>query len=587
MKKGGTMRYPLILNFVVTIVTTVLAPNLVLAGDPLDLLATGNHLDKYEITSSDETFQIQLPDINNELMTKDHVMFKKYYLNQLSSRVDLINEINHYIKNIEDDKKNNIKTEVQNKIKIGKDIRKSLSILTDCADQISQSYVLSHPDFELMEKVFEISDSINLNYQSIILPRIRLENIFRIIGGSFSSKSGERPVQFSYTTDQSAETDPDSNTFWQKPKDVSSLDLTVAFNRKELPDYSGTVFQYDQAKTGHGVHPGFKVKSDGVQYKIRLGTRGYSAKHDDAEYRVGPFATRILFALGYNSLPIDTLKILRVKYDRRLLSEYNMRAGIPVKIGLGKKFNIVDKNINKYADPFANIYKIILKDGSVIDRYDFKLKILIESKDKKAALNPELYNSEFEETISEVQYKNTSIEKINDDFTSVGPWDWNNSRHIEHKELRGYALLAAWLGQFDARVDNTRLYLIKDKKNNITLMRNYITDVGSGLGATGSVLRVSTDNVKKFKSKVLKVHPRDKDQVISKGFQVITTNKTFESMTAKDAKWMLGYIDQLSEKQIKSALEVSGFEPIEVDQIYQKLMQRKENIRQVLAKVLH
>jgi tRNA(Ser,Leu) C12 N-acetylase TAN1 len=88
-----------------------------------------------------------------------------------------------------------------------------------------------------------------------------------------------------------------------------------------------------------------------------------------------------------------------------------------------------------------------------------------------------------------------------------------------------------------------------------------------------------------MRNEVLKVHPKDPEQVISTGFQTVTTNKTFESMNVKDAKWMLGYIDQLTESQIRNALRVSGYDQAEEDAIYLKLMLRKENIRQVIEQV--
>ena len=559
-------------------VLSLVVSHLAFAGAGIDSLPTGNKLYRYSSVSNQETFKIEIPDLKNSSMTEEHVIFKSYYLNQSLSRLELNKDINMYLDKIEREKDENKPI-----FKLGKDARKALKHLMLISDEINESYVRSRPDFELMEKAFEITDSINLNYKIVILPRIRIGNIFSLILGSLNSKSGERPQNFT-AIDSSSEIDPVDSTFWQKPANISNRDTVASFDRSSLPDYSNTVFEYDEPKTGRGMHPGFRVKLDGVQYKIRMGKIGYASRHRDSEFRVASFSTRILYALGYNSLPIDRLDILKVKYDRRLLSEYNMRAGIPLEVGFGKKFNLVKTTINPYLSPFENIYRVVLKDGQIMSAKTFK-QMLFDSKRKKVALDSDRYDVEFEKQIKELHYKHVSIEKIDDNFTSVGPWDWNSPRHIEHKELRGYALLAAWLGQYDARVDNTRMYLIKDEKNNRILMRHYISDVGSGLGSSNPFFNADADQVKKMRNEVLKVHPKDPEQVISTGFQTVTTNKTFESMNVKDAKWMLGYIDQLTESQIRNALRVSGYDQAEEDAIYLKLMLRKENIRQVIEQV--
>src|SRR5204862_4155507 len=69
---------------------------------------------------------------------------------------------------------------------------------------------------------------------------------------------------------------------------------------------------------------------------------------------------------------------------------------------------------------------------------------------------------------------------------NIGPWDFGQLDHADRREIRGAGLLAAWLGWFDTRFDNTRVRVLRNHGR--TELIHYITDLGGALGETSGWL---------------------------------------------------------------------------------------------------
>jgi hypothetical protein len=61
-------------------------------------------------------------------------------------------------------------------------------------------------------------------------------------------------------------------------------------------------------------------------------------------------------------------------------------------------------------------------------------------------------------------------------------------------------------------------------------------------------------------------------------FQPLEPNVAFEAMTLEDARWMARLIAQLTEKQIREALRVSGFNAEAVNVLSEKLLNRRSRM---------
>lgn len=534
-------------------------------------LPVGNRIDWYQAHLQSEKYHIQLVSSQNYGNGKSRNLdMKSYDLSSADHRAALSLEIKALldIYKIQKDEDSKNESQASKDFPIAKDVKTALKYLEDMNQQLSEAFVTGKVNPQAVENIYEVSQSINLNYQDIVFPKIQLGKLFAVIfGGLYNSRLGENPISM---IDPAVNQEPKDNTFWQKPENVAARDTgLVSFDRHDIPDYKNMVFEYTKPKTGYGTRAGFRVEHNGQEYKIRLGE----------EVRISPFETRLLYALGFNSLAIDYTSELKVKYNKRLFREFNSRKTIPLEFYAGKT-KLIQYKYNGFIDPFQYILRAVMQDGSILSGEELRKNLILSSK-KKAVSSDEYYNEELESKIKEIVFEKASIEKIDDDQYSVGPWSWNDQRHIERRDIRGYGLLAAWLGQYDARVENTRLMLIKDKKDKV-IMRHVVSDVGSGLGKANPLFSISVDDVEHFREDVLTTSRKNDGQMISKKYQTYITNKAFEATNKDDAKWMYGYMKQLTEKQIKQALLVSGFNRTEANEVYRKLMLRMENIRQVL-----
>lgn len=552
--------------------TALVFSTTVFAQKELKNLPMGNRTDWFHTEAHrSQRYLIQLVSPLNYGNGKNRNLdMKNYNLASSASRAELaadIEKLNDIYKIEKDEDDKGSESTATKNFPLSKDVKIALNYLSDLNDQLSNSFVKKQADPELVEKMYELSESINMNYKDIIFPKVQLGKLLSIIFGLYNSRVGENPAPMNLN--EKGIVDPQDSSFWQKPVSVAAVDTYAGFDRSELPDYSQTVFKYKKAKTGYGTHAGFRVEIGDQEYKIRLGQ----------ESRVAPFSSRILHALGFNSLQIDNVSAVRVKYSKKIFREFNMRSAIPFQFAVGN-VDLFEYKQNSFISPFKYVSKAIMKNGSTLTGEELK-QALMTSKKRKATREDENYNSEVEDQIEEVVFKEASVEKIEDSKVSVGPWSWDEVRHVERRDIRGYGLLAAWLGQYDARTENTRLMLIEDNKGH-RVLRLFVTDVGSGLGKANPLFSISPDNIEKFRETVVKESAKNDGQMISKKFQTFTTNKCFEATNEQDAKWMFKYIDQLTEKQIKLALKAAGFSESESNEAYRKLMARKENIRQVL-----
>ena len=425
---------------------------------------------------------------------------------------------------------------------------------------------------DLMWRLFSVTEAINNHFRPLLPTRIQLSEIIGLSHSAWGTRLGRSPYPPSHGPENPS-LSRRATTFWKPPGTIAAKDLRIGFDRSELPDYAKTLFTYAGAKTGYGTHAGFRVTDEnGTKYKIRIGT----------EASVAPFSSRIIWALGYNTLEIDYVPVLTVKYDRRLLTEYNRRKSLKIKLKAGP-MPLYTYRTQKYRDPFLDIAAATLLDGTRIRGSELKTRLL-KNPTSKAELTPGAYNEEFEKQMASLEFHGVSIEKINKNRHTVGPWDWNLQEHIQLRELRGYAFLAGWLGQFDARADNTRVTLVESEKNKFQL-EHTLSDVGNGLGEASGLIRSHPDRPHAFPRRFIKRvdQGHGASTIQSVHFRTLVRNKTFAAMNEEDARWMLQLILQLSPRQLREALQVSGFSPREVDLFLTKLVARRDHASRVLG----
>lgn len=365
-------------------------------------------------------------------------------------------------------------------------------------------------------------------------------------------------------------TAPDSpaSSFWHPPADMRSLDLHTGFRRSAIPRYDDTVCSYLAPKTGWGAHPGFDVRCGEQELTFKLGDERYG----------GPFNSRVFDALGYNTTPIDPVRRLRLRYDRRVLKEYNSRKLLTMRARLWF-ISLYTRTITDIEDPFARIDHAVLSDGSRIAAGALKQKLLRDTLTVKDRPRPETvdanYDASFERTIDHLVWEAGTAEPETDALQAIGAWDYDQLDHAARREVRATFVLAAWVDQFNLRWENTRLAFRKNG-GDWTLV-HLMSDVGSGLGLASDLRNSFNSDVNRMLWEVTE-RVEDDGSVRFSGFASSMGNRAFSALTWDDARWMLRRIGALSERQILSALLATTMSAAEVRLALEKLLSKRRKM---------
>ena len=382
--------------------------------------------------------------------------------------------------------------------------------------------------------------------------------------------------------------DPANSTFWQYPGEISSKDMYLGFNRSKLPEFK-TPCKYEEPKTSYGVHPGIVVKCDGKKWKFKFGN----------ETKTEPFSSRLAWALGYNAIPVDYVKISYIEYDRKLISEFNSRKEFGTRLTSGLGFDITTIKMQKYYDPFSEaLAGAILKDGSSVNAITLKNNLL-KKQSAESEEKDENYNVDYESKIRYLVLKEASAEpSTNDNEKNIGPWSWNDLDHPNRRETRGFTIFAAFLNLFDARTDNNKIRFVKEDGR--TQMKHYVSDLGSGLGLGSDLLHQFNGDPNGYPWEIIRAireaqdnspltrssgAARRNERLIEgyafKGYSVIMENESFNRARAEDARWLVRRLAKFSEAQFQDALIAAGWSAAEVRIYLEKFASRRDNLVKV------
>ncbi len=364
--------------------------------------------------------------------------------------------------------------------------------------------------------------------------------------------------------------DPHESTYWQRPASIATEDLYSGFGRATLPDFERDVWTYKGPKKT-GANPGCELVSGNRRIRVKF-----------AEVHSEPFISRIFHALGYHVDPTDYVSHLKVRYDRRFLTEFNRRTPIEMKIGIFF-IPIHTFHFEDTYDPFAYIQYAILKDGKRISAADLKNALLLDPGQKQKDCSSKSFQTEFEKEIDYLVTTEANVQMEHEGTKSIGPWGFAGLGREHLREVRGAGVLAAWVGWWDSRFDNTGLRVVETSAG--TELRHFFTDLGSGLGRSGGTFRHSSEEPDDFpwsftKGKNVRRNGATQWKFAITNFEPITETPAFKEITLEDARWMARLIGQLSEEQIAGALKASGFDSTEVGIYTRKLVARRDKLIQ-------
>jgi hypothetical protein len=364
--------------------------------------------------------------------------------------------------------------------------------------------------------------------------------------------------------------DPLESTFWSRRQGIVKQDLRAGFGRDQLPDYGRGAWEYAGPKTSYGGNPGYEIRRGSSKAKIKFG-----------ETTSEPFTARVFWALGYHADPTDHVRGLKVRYDRRLLREFHLRKEIRTTFRLFWVLPLFTMDLQQRHDPFDYIDRAVLADGRELTVAELKQSLFHDPDRRHPEEDPANYRVDFERQIEHVVTVPANLQLEDATVDSIGPWDFGQLDHADRRELRGACLLAAWLGWYDSRFENTRLKQVEvDGRKEL---RHYFSDLGGTLGRGKGFFSGMGELVEEFewtftRSRFSAKQPGEPVRFSLTGFKPIEDTPAFEEMTVADARWMARLIAQLTEQQLTDALEASGFKPEDVALYVQKLVHRRDRM---------
>lgn len=417
----------------------------------------------------------------------------------------------------------------------------------------------------LQQEILEVAAAMGNNHRNPVPSYVGLPDLpFRFFDSlSNPVARGDSPasnLRAGWDSKDLSKIDPLPSTFWRSKQEVGSADLYVGFDRAKLPDFSEATWRYDGAKKGGG-NPGCE---------LRFGSRRIKVKF--AETHSEPFASRIFHALGYHVQPTDYARELKVKYDRRFFLEFNSRAAIEMKIGV-LFVPIHTFNFQRSYDPFEFIERAVFNDGTIRSGAELR-ELLVRGRKTRSDYRVADFRPEVEAQIDHLVTVAANVQVQEDEIRSIGPWDFAGLGHEDRREVRGAGVLAAWIGWWDARFDNTRLCVVDTETGRE--LRHYFNDLGAGLGLSRGTYRHSSEEPNEF-AWTFTCRSRG-GRIEFPGYEPIEDALAFKRITRDDARWMARLIGELSEEQITQALVASGFDSAEVRIYCEKLVSRRDQL---------
>jgi hypothetical protein len=363
--------------------------------------------------------------------------------------------------------------------------------------------------------------------------------------------------------------DPLPSTFWQSPRNIATKDLYHGFGRTSMSGIEGKICAYLGPKDSYGMNPGFEVDCDDVTVKLKF-----------AEVSSEPVTTRVYDALGFHADRTYYATGAMVRYDRRILQEFNSRRELKTRFTL---FGIpyYTMRLQKRYDPFNYIAWAALRDGRHLGGRELKAQLFLDSKRKHPEEDAANFRREVETNIDYIMTVTANVQPKDPDIKTIGSWDTGQLDHAGRRELRGVGVLAAWLGFFDTRYDNMRVRLVKTDGDEEIL--HYFSDLGGGMGQTRGILFMHGERPNEFPWTFTKPGLQQGAGKMAKplritGYKPIVPTESFAAMTIDDARWMARLIGQLSEQQIEQALIGSGYDSAEVKLYLEKLVTRRDRM---------
>ncbi|MBI1896410.1 MAG: hypothetical protein HYZ57_05150 [Acidobacteria bacterium] len=164
-------------------------------------------------------------------------------------------------------------------------------------------------------------------------------------------------------------------------------------------------------------------------------------------------------------------------------------------------------------------------------------------------------------------------------------WTWEYNPWAGTPELNGLKILTMLLSNWDnkdARDRDSNTAILDHRSGRGILLYYYVSDWGGSMGRWGHWLSREKWNCSDYREQTpdfLKVEHRR----MKWGFSGYHDNDFKKDIRARDIRWLLRYLNPISDVQIRAALRASGASPHEVKCFSRSLRARINQLRRVAA----
>ena len=148
----------------------------------------------------------------------------------------------------------------------------------------------------------------------------------------------------------------------------------------------------------------------------------------------------------------------------------------------------------------------------------------------------------------------------------VADWSWDNNPFVGTRELDGLKIMMEIICNVDLKSSNQHVYTTPEGEQ-----RYIAADLGSSFGKAGKTRFYTKGKLKDFQSLPL---------IKSAGPDYIDFWR-FTHIPREHAKWIAGYLAQLSDQQISDAFRAAQFSPAEVEGFTKKVREKINELQQL------
>jgi hypothetical protein len=181
--------------------------------------------------------------------------------------------------------------------------------------------------------------------------------------------------------------------------------------------------------------------------------------------------------------------------------------------------------------------------------------------------------------IGKGSFENVRLEARPKDIKRIGEWKWEDNPFNGTPHFQGLKIVMVLINNWDMKNSNNEILAARDQPDGGEL-RYIISDLGATFGKTGGIFSrsrnkptdyVKADFIKSVNGNAVDFHYSGKNK------------KLFDNLTVQDAKWVVQWLDRLSDEQIKDAFRAANYTPEEVEWLAGEVRERIDALTKLSA----